>query len=296
MRLSFSPQYIQSAYGFDTTRKAGWVAESLQGTPIAGVELVAPAPLTVGDVALVHSPEYVDALRTGTPLPLAESMGFDWDPGVWPMVAASNGGVLAAARAALQDGVAGSLSSGLHHAKYDMGDGFCAINGLAVTAKQLLAEGAVSSVLIIDVDAHFGGGTAQLIADDPRIAHVDVSVDPFDCYGGYPNSSLYEVLDSDDYLPTIEAALAGADGVRGFDLCLLNAGVDPHQNCDNGGMTGIDATTLASREALIFEYLAGRGIPAAFVLAGGYVGSELSRSALVGLHRITISRAAKSLC
>ena len=72
-------------------------------------------------VAAVHDPGYVRAVQTGEPRSLAESQGFDWDPGVWPMALATNGGVVAAALAALADGVAGSLSSGLHHARRGSG-------------------------------------------------------------------------------------------------------------------------------------------------------------------------------
>ncbi|MFD1812307.1 hypothetical protein [Rhodococcus gannanensis] len=92
------------------------------------------------------------------------------------MVLSSNGGVLAAARSALDEGVAGSLSSGLHHAKADRGDGFCTSNGLVVAARTLLDEGVVRSVLVLDLDAHCGGGTARLGDRDPRIWHADVSV------------------------------------------------------------------------------------------------------------------------
>ena len=156
MKLYYSPDYVGAAYGFDTTRKAGWIVDSLTDHPIDGVELHTPTPLQRIDLERVHDGEYIDAVRTGDPLELAESQGFDWDPALWPMVCSSNGGVLDAARSALDDGVAGSLSSGLHHAKRDRGDGFCTFNGLVVAAKALLAEGRIGSVLILDLDAHCG--------------------------------------------------------------------------------------------------------------------------------------------
>src|SRR6185369_4139490 len=109
----------------------------------------------------------------------AESQGFSWDPGLWRMVLASNGGVVAAARAALQDGVAGSLSSGLHHARHERGAGFCTFNGLALAARAALDAGA-GSVLILDLDAHCGGGTTSLIEREPRIWQSDVSVSGLD--------------------------------------------------------------------------------------------------------------------
>lgn len=74
------------------------------------------------------------------------------------MVLATNGGVVAAAISALEHGTAGSLSSGLHHARRETGEGFCTFNGLAIAAREALSAGA-RSVLILDLDAHFGGGT-----------------------------------------------------------------------------------------------------------------------------------------
>ncbi|WP_430336278.1 hypothetical protein [Rhodococcus sp. ACT016] len=294
MKLYYCSDYVGAAYGFDTTRKAAWVADSLTHRPIDGVELLTPPPLTVADLERVHDPEYIRAVRTGEPWCLAESQGFDWDSALWPMVLASNGGVLAAARSALDDGVAGSLSSGLHHAKRDRGDGFCTFNGLAVAAKTLLAEGAARSVLILDLDAHCGGGTAQLIDRDPRVWHEDVSVSAFDHYSGHSNSALWDVNRADEYLSTVKQAVAQADRIGPFDLCLYNAGMDPHQGCDIGGLDGITAEILAQREQIVFDWCRQRSLPIAFVLAGGYIGSRLDQTTLVDLHRLTLIEGARA--
>src|SRR5271166_2583890 len=104
----YSPSYAAAAHAFETTRKAAWVAESLLSHPIAGVELRAPRPLIADEIAAVHDPAYVAAVRTGEPRALAESQGFKWDAALWEAVASSNGGVVAAALAALAaGGVAG---------------------------------------------------------------------------------------------------------------------------------------------------------------------------------------------
>ncbi|MBN1632303.1 MAG: hypothetical protein JW990_21305, partial [Thermoleophilia bacterium] len=174
MRVFYSPDYVGSAYAFETTRKAQWVADSLAVSPIEDIDLVEPPPLSWDQVVRVHDPDYVRAVQTGTPRHLAESQGFEWDPGLWPMVLSSNGGAVAAAFAALEHGMSGSLSSGLHHARRGHGAGFCTFNGLAMAARAALAAGA-ESVLILDLDAHCGGGTASLIAEDPRIWQVDVA-------------------------------------------------------------------------------------------------------------------------
>ena len=131
LTLYYSPAYAMAGTEFDTTRKAAWVAESLEQRPIDGVRLVAPTALGEEAIAQVHHPEYVRAVRTGEPGGLARSNGIGWDPDLFEAVAASNGGAVAAALDALTHGTtAGSLSSGLHHAKARAGElsGFTGID------------------------------------------------------------------------------------------------------------------------------------------------------------------------
>lgn len=146
MRVFYSPQYVSGGPAFDTTRKAAWVAGSLVSAPIPGVSLEAPPrPLlfpcsrTEHFASLVHSPEYLDALKTGHPKHLAESNEIGWDAQLWPMVLASTCGVVAAAESASVGKNTGSLSSGMHHARRDHGAGYCTINGLAIAALAALS-------------------------------------------------------------------------------------------------------------------------------------------------------------
>ena len=292
LNVYFSPAYVRSAYGFDTTRKAKWIADDLASCPIPGLELVEPDPLTGTRVARVHDPAYVRAVETGEPRELAQSQGFPWDPGIWPMVLASNGGIVAAALSALDRGVAGSLSSGLHHARYASGAGFCTFNGLVIAAREALMAGA-RAVLILDFDAHCGGGTASLIADEPRISQIDVSVNRYDSYAVTEQATLDIVTSATEYPASIEAALERASTrVREFDLCLYNAGMDPYEGCSTGGLDGVTQAILADRERLVFDWCARQRMPVAFVLAGGYVGDRLDEAGLVALHRLTLSAAA----
>ena len=293
--IFYSPSYVGSGYAFDTTRKSKWVADSLVVQPISGLDLCVPQPLTLQQVAEVHDLEYVRAIETREPRFLAESQGFSWDRDLSQMVLASNGGIVNAALAALESGgVAGSLSSGLHHARRGRGAGFCTFNGLAIAARTALAAGA-SSILILDLDAHCGGGTQSLIMDDPRVWQLDVSVSTFDAYEPSRQTSLVIPRRADAYLPTIVARLQQLDGrAPTFDLCLYNAGMDPHEDCDVGGLVGVTREILGNREQIVFDWCSERKIPIAFVLAGGYVGHRLNESGLVDLHRLTLSAAVVS--
>jgi acetoin utilization deacetylase AcuC-like enzyme len=294
MKLFYSESYTLAGHVFDTTRKAGWVAESLRGEPIAGVELVQPAPVTEEQLLLTHDPTYVQAVKSGDPRWLAESQGFDWDPQLWQMVCATTGGVIEAARVATQDGITGSLSSGLHHARRETGAGFCTFNGLVLAALDALARGA-QSILILDLDAHCGGGTHSLIGDDPRIQLADIAVSSFDYYRPSGHNRFSLLQDASVYLAAVESLLTSLERDDKFDLCLYNAGMDPYEGCSIGGLPGITKEVLHQRERRVFPWLRLHARAAAFVLAGGYVSTALSQDALVALHRLTIECAANTL-
>ena len=275
MKLFFDNDYVAAEHLFDTTRKAGWIADSLA---IPGLRLTSPPAVTREQLLDVHSAEYVDAVITGEPASLARSQGFTWGPRLFPAVAASTGGVIAAAREA---GISGSLSSGLHHARHGRGSGYCTFNGLAIAAKDAIRRG-VPSVLILDFDAHGGGGTASLIADEPRITQLDISTHSFDSYPDTGNARVV-IADRHNYLETVERELAQL-GHAGYGLVLYNAGVDPAGN-------GVSQHDLVTREEIVFEWIDSQDSPAAFVLAGGYVGDGLTKEELVALHVATITTA-----
>lgn len=288
MKVFYSPGYVASAYAFDTTRKAQWIAESLLTNPIPGIELIAPTSLNRADILTTHSPGYVRAIETGEPRSLAESQGFDWDSGLWAMMLSTCGGMVAAAHAALEHGISGSLSSGFHHAGYGSGSGFCTFNGLVIAAKAARAAGA-GRVLILDLDAHCGGGTAALVAEEPEIYQVGVSVCEYDSYDETPNARLTVVMDGDQYLATIQRVLRQLEHQGPWDLCLYYAGMDPSEDC--GGPIGISKEVLAEREQLVLAWCARQEIPVAFALAGGYIGQKLDKAGVVALHRLTLEAA-----
>lgn len=288
----YGPHYVAASHAFDTTRKSAAIHASLLAQPIAGLELREPVPVDAALLGRIHDPAYVDAVRTGQPRDLAQSQGFSWDPGLWLAACAHVGGMLAAAQAALETGCAGSLSSGLHHARQDTGEGFCTFNGVALAAIEL-ASRAGTHVLIIDTDAHCGGGTWSLIERNPRVRQLDLAVSGFDSYEPDGGSTLDIVHDPERYLPTLRRRLAGfADCGLRFGLCVYYAGMDPFERCSPGGLSGIDLELLDARERLIFAWCREQAIPVAFGLGGGYAGTRLSPEEVVELHRLTLRAAA----
>jgi len=293
MQVAFDDQYVGAEYAFDTTRKARHIADAMEAGRIAGVELVAPSASHLATAELhierVHSAEYVDAICTGADPTLAESNGFGWDPGIWQMAVHSTAGLIAATEAAMRDGVGGSLSSGLHHAKPEQGDGYCTVNGLVVAASAHLERHPDHRIVIVDVDAHCGGGTAaclEAVGLTERVRHLDIYTSPFDRYEtvGIDDLLVRSGDTDEDYLTDVAVLLDAIEWER-TDLVLYNAGMDPHP--------GISAAALAERERLMFATAAAHDTPVAWVLAGGYTWS-ISMDELVDLHLLTAVAAINS--
>lgn len=288
MPIYFSPEFIVDG-AFDTIGKAGELADLLTHDPVAGTCVVSPTPATRHDIVSVHDETYVDRVLNG------HGGQFSSDDESATSVLATTGGVLRAVETVLENGgCAGSLSSGLHHAKYDHGSGYCTFNGLVIGARRALTLGA-KRVLILDLDAHCGGGTKELIGllrdqDINGIEQVDVSVSSFDQYHNASFAQL-KIVGGSEYLTTIEQSLSDIADPQSIDLVIYNAGMDPHEKA--GGVTGINTEVIRRREAMVFEWSKSHNLPIVWVLAGGYSGDSFTKRDVASLHRITIEEAAR---
>jgi acetoin utilization deacetylase AcuC-like enzyme len=282
MKVFYNEAYTAPAHAFDTTRKSGEIAAAIEEGSVPGCELVDPVDfvdLAEELIETTHDSAYVEALRTGEPSDLAASQGFTWDEGIWDMAVNSTAGVLAAVDEALATGgPSGSLSSGLHHARRAGGEGYCTVNGLAMAARRA-TELVSGTVVILDLDAHCGGGTNELVGDDQRILHLDLSVSSFDSYRPVGDDDLTVLHpDSDEeYLRLVSGYLGRIPADAG--LVIYNAGMDPHPT--------VSAEGLAQRERLVANWCAQKHVPAVFVLAGGYT-DWITMDELVDLHLHTV--------
>ena len=81
LKVAYNPKYTIAEYGFDTTRKAQWIANELQNGAVPNLAIVDPASFIDRAKELIseiHSQDYVQALITGSPSILATSQGFSW--------------------------------------------------------------------------------------------------------------------------------------------------------------------------------------------------------------------------
>ena len=110
-------------------------------TELQGVQMLEAPAASDGELALAHAPEYVQAVKSGSlSLQAQREIGFPWSPAMAERSLRSVGASVAAARAAIKDGIAGNLAGGTHHASAAQGGGFCVFNDIAVTARVLQME------------------------------------------------------------------------------------------------------------------------------------------------------------
>lgn len=261
-------------------RKFALVADELRAWP--DLAFAEPAPVGEGDLLRVHTREYVEAVRTGEPRVLAESQKFPWSAELFPSVCLTSGGCLAAARAALRESTSAALVSGFHHACADHGEGFCTFNGLVITADAMLAAGEAQRVAVLDMDLHYGNGTAQLAAARPHVfalsiygndfannvPYRDVSVRRHEDGANHRSFALPAGCDRGTMMNVIDEALPLLANFRP-ELLLYQAGADPYRE-DPYSPLALGHDDLRARDERVFTFARQHGIPVAWVLAGGY--------------------------
>lgn len=290
MKLFYNDDYIASKHAFETTRKSQLIVESLERFPMQKLEIISPDPVTAQQLSKVHTKQYIRDVQYGGKL--ASSQGFVWDPGIWKMVCASTGGMVEAAKEALINGHSGTLSSGLHHARKAHGAGFCTFNGIALACVEVAND--VENILIIDLDAHCGGGTHELTAKMENVWQLDIATNAYDCYQETERHALHIVDTAQEYIITLRRELKrfSEEGPY-FDLVIYNAGVDCYEGCDIGGLPGFNDIAIQIRDSLVYEWCYCLGHPIAFTIAGGYTGPRFSEEELIRFHRGTIAAAAR---
>jgi acetoin utilization deacetylase AcuC-like enzyme len=252
------------------------------------------------DILLVHTPEYVDKLQTGT-LSSREELALEV-PYSRELVDAfwlAAGGSILAARQALTDGVGISIGGGFHHAFPDHGEGFCMIHDVAVAIRRLQRDGKIRTAMTVDCDVHQGNGTAAIFAGkrasgdtlpsasgspvatqgirrkNPNAGDVfTISLHQHNNYPMWKPPSSIDVdlpdgIGDNDYLAWLDNALSS--GLRQSQpelLCYL-AGADPYKEDQLGGLS-LTIDGLKKRDELVFRVAQARGIPVMVTFAGGY--------------------------
>jgi acetoin utilization deacetylase AcuC-like enzyme len=272
-------------------------------------DFVTPCPATDQDVLLVHTPQYVEKLKTGT-LSAREELELEvpYSPELVRAFWLAAGGSMLAADYALNDGLAISIGGGFHHAFPDHGEGFCVIHDVAIAIRRMQRDDKIRTAMTVDCDVHQGNGTAVIFAGtrvpSDRLPSTFASVlDPAHntarpaLHGTRPRSSrtedvftislhqqnnyptfkppssldlnLPDEIGDAEYLACVGDALSLGLSKLKPELICYLAGADPYREDQLGGLS-LTIEGLKERDALVFRIAKAEGIPVMVTLAGGY--------------------------
>ncbi len=264
------------------------------------IEMLAAQPATDGELALVHTPEYIQSVVQGSLSAQAQrEIGFPWSPAMVERSRRSAGATVMAARAALWggEGLAANLAGGTHHAYADHGSGFCVFNDAAVATRLMQAEWGRRyvrplKVAIVDLDVHQGNGTARIFANDPQVFTLSLHGArnfPFAKESSDLDVELPDGCDDDAYLEALDQALITVESRFDPDLVIYLAGADPHEG-DRLGRLKLSFDGLEARDRRVFDWAFTRRLPLAFAMAGGY-GTHIEDTVQVQVNTYRVAQA-----
>ena len=264
---------------WDTRRYEKVFADLVARGIVSRETVVVPGKVTDEELALFHTEEWIAkthdrrevarVFEQGVIAELPEKITFNRI--VAPFRYQTRGTILAA-KLALAHGIACTLGGGFAHAGADRGEGFNLFGDAPLAIESLRHGGWRGKVLLIDVDAHHGQGTARAYRDDLEVFIIDVYN-----RANYPRR--FENVDipialapgtgDDEYIAKLRDALDEAFDVFQLDLVIYVAGVDCHRDDRIGGLA-ITEEGLFDRDKLVIDEVTRRRIPLCITLAGGY--------------------------
>jgi acetoin utilization deacetylase AcuC-like enzyme len=274
------------------TGKYRLVAERIRGSAVAFRE---PADARWEDLALVHTPAYLEKIRENrlTAADIA-TLELPWRQELAAGFRLMVGGTIAAATMALDDGLAAHLGGGLHHAFSNHGEGFCPFNDVAVAIRVLQRDRRIERAAVVDCDVHHGNGTAMIFEGDARV--FTFSIHQQHNYPMFkPRSDLDIGLEDsagdDRYLSALRGALPRVISTAPQLLVYL-AGADPFEGDRLGGLS-VTKEGLIERDRIVVEGSRSAGIPMVTVLAGGYA-EDVMDTVDVHVNTLTVMTRARS--
>ena len=147
-----------------------------------------PRPALVDELALFHTPEYIDKVSRMS----AAGRGY-LDDGDTPAVAGiydAASAVVGAVLCAVDEIMHGNHRrafvpiAGLHHAARDSAAGFCVFNDCGIAIEYLRRQFGLRRIAYVDIDAHHGDGVFYGFEDDPDVIFADIHEDGRHLYPG----------------------------------------------------------------------------------------------------------------
>ena len=236
-------------------------------------DFLVPDPASDEDLRLVHDPGWIHRMKTGT-LSYLEILKLEipWSEQMARAFVLAAGGSVLTAKTALKERTCFNCGGGFHHAFRSHGEGFCAINDIAVAIRVLQRDGAIKRAMVVDCDVHHGNGTAAIFAGDASV--FTISVQQFNNYPSEKPPSTLDIHLKDgagdrEYLEKLEAGIRFPMKEFRPELVMYVAGADPYQQDQLGGLA-LSLEGLKARDELVMSAAIENGAAVAVVLAGGY--------------------------
>lgn len=263
---------------------------------LPSVALFEAPTATDGQLALVHTPAYIEAISSGSIDPaVLREIGFPWSVMMAERARRSVGATVAAVTAAMRFGVAGNLAGGTHHSYADKGAGFCVFNDVAVAARLAQTQWGRNNhmplqVAVIDLDVHQGNGTAHIFKGDKSVFTMSLHGEknfPIRKESSDLDVALPDGCGDTEYLGALDLALLEMSNRFAPDLVIYLAGADPFER-DRLGRLKLSVEGLEARDRHVFDWCLIRCIPVTFVMAGGY-GKQIEETVQIQLNTIRVA-------
>ncbi len=266
-----------------------------------GVTVEAPPPLTRSQLEAVHEAGYLDAVSfdrseerkafPGLSRTERTRLGLPAHPRLLQRSALEAAGTVAAARAALEDGLAANLAGGTHHAFPAQGQGYCVLNDIALAIAELRRGGEEAHILIVDTDAHQGNGNHAIFAGDVHVFTYSLHVGrnyPSRKVPGDLDVPVERYVDGEAYLERLTETLPPVFARTEPDLVFWISGADNHED-DRFGQMRLSDADMARRDRLVLGLCLDFASPTVVVYGGGY---NRTPGHTAALHAQTIRLAA----
>jgi len=241
MKVVYDEKYT-TVYSSDPAAASGRM-ETTHSVLYGHYEFVRPIPANEEDLRLVHWEDHVEYVKRDKTLYQVAKL-------------AVGGAIKAAELAMLGESAFGLIRPPGHHASQNSSWGFCYFNNIAICIERLRREGKIKKAFIIDIDLHYGDGTANIFANTSNVSYF------------HPEASNRE-----EYLKEISKSLTSR---REYDIVAVSAGFDRHEQ-DWGGMLKTEDYFAIGKVIKHFAEKACEGRRFA-VLEGGYNQAVLGRN------------------
>ena len=276
MRVSYSSGYyapIPEDHVFPMKKFQGLYRYLIENGIIQQHQVIEPSQADTAQLMHVHTQRYLKGIFSGELERKEERrLGLPWSPGLARRSRLAVQGTLNAALMAIEDGIAGNLAGGTHHAFPDWGEGFCVFNDVAVTIRVLQRSMWIRRAMVIDCDVHQGNGTAAFFKDDPDVFTFSIHGEKNYPFHKPPSSydvGLPDKTDDVTYIRTLGDALDHIFNSFKPDIVFYLGGIDILET-DHFGRLAMSMKGLRNRDGIVIDTVYQKGIPLVLLLSGGY--------------------------